>query len=281
MDRDHVEFIQSQMLPWLPAPAGFPLPGSFVKLLSRDKQSGAQTALVQMPDNWSIAFDQHLSFYMELFVLAGTFRADGQEFCLHDYGWFPPETMINQFRTETGAQAIIYFGPQVEMAALRDLKQSDRIHIRTIDRPWENSNVDPNINHLYAHRKNLRLDDDEPCRTYLLSGLPHGKPPSGSSRKEVHPHVEEFFLIAGTMASSLVGTMRAGAYFWRPPGLMHGLDWSADGFMWLCRTPGSVRTISTWSTEEFMVDRDPPYRPIIPDDMKARLRPYIPLAPEY
>jgi hypothetical protein len=269
------------MLSWESAPAEFPIARTFVKILSTDKLTGAQTALVQLPENWSIGFDRPLGSYVELFVLAGSFMADDQEFGLHDYGWWPPGAKINQLSTRLGAQVIIYFGPQVQAETVKDVRQTECVHIRTIDRPWENSNVDPNINHLYAHRKNLRMDDVEPCRTYLLSGLPHGKPPSGLSRKEVHPHVEEFFLISGTMASSLVGTMRAGAYFWRPPGLLHGLDWSADGFMWLCRTPGSLKTISTWSAEEFKVERDPPYRPVIPADMKPRLGPYNPLVLEY
>ena len=74
---------------------------------------------------------------------------------------------------------------------------------------WDASGIDPNINHLNAAHRNLRFAPEGDCRSYLLGGMPQGYPYGGAAM-ERHPHVEEFFLVSGDMASHL-GVMRAAA----------------------------------------------------------------------
>ncbi len=90
-----------------------------------------------------------------------------------------------------------------------------------------------------------------------------------TAHMERHPHVEEFFMVMGTMSCSLVGTMRAGAYFWRPPSIWHGLDSSLTGFLLLCRTPGTNKTISEWGANALPVDNNPPYNPVLSPEIAA------------
>ncbi len=132
---------------------------------------------------------------------------------------------------------------------------------------WDSAGIDPNINHLNAARKNLRLSPDGDCRSYLLGGMPQGFPYGGNAMEQ-HPHGEEFFMVSGDMACH-VGIMRAGAYFNRPPGIPHGRDCTRTGYLLFCRTPGANRTTSAWTAEKFPVLWDPPHRPVLPPEFTA------------
>lgn len=132
---------------------------------------------------------------------------------------------------------------------------------------WDSSNIDPEVNHLYTSRKNLRLAEDGTCRTYLLAGLPQGYPPSGVGRLERHPHVEEFFFIYGDMSCSF-GVMRAGAYSWRPPMVWHGLDCSRSGFLIFFRSPGANRNTNIWAENTSDILWSPTHDPQLPADME-------------
>ncbi len=132
---------------------------------------------------------------------------------------------------------------------------------------WDSSGIDPNINHLNAARKNLRLAPEGNCRSYLLGGMPQGFPYDGASMEQ-HPHGEEFFMVSGDMACH-VGIMRAGAYFHRPPDIGHGRDCTRTGYLLFCRTPGANRTVSVWTDAKYPVLWNPPHRPVLPPAFAA------------
>lgn len=273
MSRPFIEFIQSQRLAWEKGTSVAGRQGVEVKLLSRDAESGASTALLRYPPGWSMT-DHWCDVDEELFLLSGDIALNGRRYTCHHYAYWPAGFIRRNFIAgPSGAMMIACFtgrprlSDQIEAApdyaAEALVEQLDTFSLR-----WDQTNMDPNIAHLNAYRKNLRLAPDGGGRTYLLAGLPQGFPASGSEPLERHPHVEEMFMVAGDMPCSL-GVMRAGAYFWRPPMIWHGADCTLNGFLLFARTPGSNVTISEWAKDPHPVSMTPKYRPSLPADLAA------------
>lgn len=266
MSRPHIEFLQSQSIAWQSAPASFGGPEVEWKILSHDEDTGAVSTLMKFPAMHvgSSALAQVAT--IEMFVLSGALHCGSHLYDTHFYGYLPAGNVDTVARSAEGAVTLAYFDrdPSPLGGVIVNSAQTPAA-IECIDTTalrWENSNMDPEINHLHAHRKNLRLSPNGDCRTYLLGGLPQGFPYKGVSLEQ-HPHVEEFFMVSGDL-SFHVGTMRTGAYFWRPAHLLHGKDCTRSGFLLFCRTPGSNKTISTWTTERFSVTWTPATKPILP-----------------
>jgi quercetin dioxygenase-like cupin family protein len=261
MGRPSIEFVQSQMFEWeLTAASAFAevFPDAEAKVLSTDDQTGAQTALVRVQAGWEGPTDIASNTGVEIFVLEGGLQIGGFDLQEHDYLFLPAHLVRGEAHSRTGATLLVFTHDPGAPA-------QDPIHTRTRALAWDTSNIDPNINHLGVARKNLRLDPKGACRTYLLGGMPQGYAAAMVGRKERHPtHVEEFFVVSGEIRCSMVGIMRKGGYFWRPPGKWHGLDCSPTGFLLFCRTPGSNVTVSEWSEECHPIDPDPPYQPDLP-----------------
>jgi hypothetical protein len=277
--RPYVEFIQSQALPWTEAPAA--LGGGAVrwKLLSRDPDNGAVTALLQVPAAAPVAMPAALGCAVEMFVLKGALRWGGLEFGTHHYGWIPALWPLGSIEATAfsgrhgPAIVLVFIDAEPAAAAAPGAVAIDGLRehlvgpIDSVALRWDDAGMDPNINHLNAARKNLRLAPQGDCRSYLLGGMPQGFSYAGAAL-ETHPHVEEFFMVSGDMACH-VGTMRTGAYFHRPPGIPHGRDCTRTGFLLFCRTPGSNRTISHWTPEKFPVSWHPPHAPRLPPGFEA------------
>ncbi|MBY0303875.1 MAG: hypothetical protein K2W86_01805 [Sphingomonas sp.] len=188
----------------------------------------------------------------EIFVLSGSVTVSDTMVGLHGYIYLHEPQVVH---SASGAVLLVFLDP-------RAAQDDPAIIIDTIHQPWDRSGLEGEIAHLNYARKNLRFSPDGDRRTYLLGGMPHGHPQDGS-RLERHPHAEEMFLIAGDMPCSL-GVMTAGAYFYRPPDIWHGLDCTVAGFLIIMRTPGSNATISQWTEDAQPVLIDPPYQPELP-----------------
>jgi hypothetical protein len=132
--------------------------------------------------------------------------------------------------------------------------------------PWDATVLDPKLVHLRLSRKILRADPD--CRTYLLAGLPQGRPADGRVGLETHPHDEEMFLVSGDM-SAPQGVMHPGAYFYRPRGILHGPHFSDLGFFMFMRNPGTDRISTDWTTTVHALPQEPPFAPVLPADAPA------------
>jgi hypothetical protein len=269
MPRPLIEFVQSQNIPWSLSSSR---EGAEVKMLSADDTTCASTELLRLPPEWTSTPEEWCDVDEELFVLSGSFSVNGRNYERHHYAYWPAGFIRGSFKAGTSGAVLIlcrsgaptYAGTAANAPqfSLEDLtEQLDPFRLR-----WDQTNMDPNISHLNAYRKNLRLAPDGTCRTYLLAGLPQGFPESGTEALERHPHVEEMFMIAGDMPCSL-GVMRAGAYFWRPPGIWHGADCTVNGFLLFARTPGSNQTISEWSDEPHAVRFDPEHDPQLPNEL--------------
>ncbi len=264
MARPLTEFIQSQCLSWTPARPEWGGEGAMVKVLSADTETGAATLLVNYPPGHTETRPAEDDREEEIFVLRGALDLGGAVAGMHFYAYYPSGGGPLSRSTDEGAIALRFIGPRVAGGSPRAavIPPTDTTAMR-----WDGSNIDPEVDHLYTSRKNLRLAEDGTCRTYLLAGLPQGYPPSGVGRLERHPHVEEFFFVYGDMSCS-VGVMRAGAYSWRPPMVWHGLDCSRSGFLIFFRSPGANRNTNIWAQDTTPIVWSPPHDPQLPPDMK-------------
>jgi hypothetical protein len=271
MGRQFIEFVQSQWLPWRTNVLAGQRAALEVKVLSRDDDDGASSMLLRYPPSWCVQTPEPIAADEEFFVLRGRLSRDGTDYGLHDYAYLPAGHQAGLAAGPEGAIVMTYFSATPEPItnqAAAQVHDPDRVvsRIETLLLPWDRTNMDPHIDHLHPFRKNLRLAPDGSGRTYLLGGLPQGFPASGDEPLERHPHNEEMFMISGDMPCSR-GVMRAGAYFWRPPGIWHGADCSVTGFLLLMRTPGVNATVSEWSDTPHTVRVDPPFDPALPPGM--------------
>lgn len=265
MTRPHVEFVHARALPWREAVLGRGRSAVALKCLSEEADSGACSVLLRYPPGWSSSGPEICQAEEEFFVLRGDLVLGDQTLELHEYVHIPAGHIRPGLSSVGGATVIAFFSQSpVYMKAKQGPAVSDGIlHVRSLAMAWDTFGIDPNINHLYAARKNLRLASDGSCRTYLLAGMPQGLPATRSCSMEQHPHDEEMFLVEGAMASDR-GVMRRGSYFYRPAGIWHGLNYSLPGFLALMRTPGSNRTITQWSPLQQQLSLSPPHQPVVP-----------------
>ena len=137
------------------------------------------------------------------------------------------------------------------------------LYLDAYSMPWDASVLDPKVSHLRLSRKILRAAADGSCRTYMLAGLPHGRPVDGRVGLETHPHDEEMFLVSGDL-SGPQGVMHPGAYFYRPRGIEHGPHFSDLGFLMFMRNPGTNSIQTQWTSALYTLPQEPPYRPVLP-----------------
>lgn len=274
MSRPYIEFVHSQFLPWRVGVLPGPRAALRVKVLSEDNMTGAATLIVEYPSDFASGETAAMAADEEIFILSGKLEAGDIGLGPHEYAFWSAGRPLPKLKSDGRTVALVFISGApilIDAAAATALHRPERTieRVATIEVPWDQSNMDPNIGHLQAWRKNLRLDPDGGARTYLLTGLPHGFPADGRQPLERHPHIEEMFMVSGDMPCSK-GVMRAGAYFWRPEHIWHGADCTLNGFLFIGRTPGSNQTISEWAETSHSVTYTPTHRP----DMPAELTPY-------
>jgi len=262
MTRPHIEFIQTQALSWSTGADGVA-----IKILNADPESEARTVLTRLPPGWNVTPGMEAAKASEFFVLDGEIEIDGESFSRHAYGFLPADHDWRVKRSEGGATLLVFDYAVGDP----DSASGDPIAVDTAHIPWDDSLYDPALIHLRLARKVLRMGDNNSGRTYLLTGLPHGRPDVPDLQQETHPHAEEMFMISGEM-SAPEGMMRTGAYFYRPPGIIHGPHVSDLGFLMLMRNPGSNRVITDWSIERRPLPLNAPYQPILPPGSPEALR---------
>jgi hypothetical protein len=280
MGRAQVEFIQSQNVAWEPAARhGLRRPAR-VKRLSHDPATGAFTALVEYERGARIATPLRRAGSEEWFVLYGAATLNGHALGRHHYAFLPPGTGVASLDCPDGALVLTYFngGFADTPADAADGRAGDPgadagaapppppRYVDSYAMPWDATVLDPKLVHLRLSRKILRADPD--CRTYLLAGLPQGRPADGRVGLETHPHDEEMFLVSGDM-SAPQGVMHPGAYFYRPRGILHGPHFSDLGFFMFMRNPGTDRISTDWTTTVHALPQEPPLAPVLPADAPA------------
>jgi hypothetical protein len=278
MSREHVEHIQSQMLPWQACEWCYPGPDTSLKTLSLDHDSGACSVIVRLPAGWqaplsAIACDE------ELFVLDGRLEIMGRELATHGYAWLPAGTERGQMGSRDGATLLAFYSAQPRPAQQLsgDKRENAAIIHDAFAMPWSSAGMDPAYGDAGMRWKILREDTDAQDFTMLVSTPPHLIPPNWSGPQETHDCVEEAFVVSGDFLSP-IGTMHGGAYFWRPPHILHGPYGSVGGNLSLIRTLGHPLE-NNWSEHEVTLSPAPAYRPVIPAELKGQLKDWVEPAP--
>jgi glyoxylate utilization-related uncharacterized protein len=238
MSRPHIEFIQEQDRPWQNAAPAAGLSGFQWKILSQADNHGAQTALVRFDSGWRSAPGLALPAAQEFFLLEGALSAVcGNQTCALSPGGY--------LRIAPGTP----FGPLRASAETRTLWMTDgRLDPIPPSPPTpesvtftDSTALEWQIPWVKGPAPGLRLkllwrDEKSGAYSRLLSVDPGWSEP----RLEHHDCSEEAFVIAGDMTMGSLGTMRPGAYFWRPPGIKHGPMHSSSGALILIRTDGAL-----------------------------------------
>jgi hypothetical protein len=268
MAREHVEFIQSQVLDWQTWPYQS---GVEYKALSHDEESKATTGIFRFPKDWFEKEAYWLDSEEEFFVLKGAIEINQIRYGEGYYGFLPvnylrktvkvfKETVILRFIDQSPEPKKYQYGdaiPKIEKEAIEG--------INTFEMCWDKGVHDKKLLHLDFGRKILRIDADTKAKSFLYMVSPQTRPDQWQGPREHHPTVEEAFCITGTLAGDR-GVMRTGAYFWRPPEIPHGPYGSRTGCVMFIRFVGGEH-INHWSQENYPFKFDATYQPVLPERM--------------
>ncbi len=269
MARDHLEFVQTQVLPWIILPDTAARPEVACKVLSKDPESGAVSVILRYPAGFEIARPHYLDNDEEFFVLDGELRIGDTVYGPHSYAYLPDGYPRASMTVPGGAAVLTFFeGPHKNVfdgdKAFERTKLVERIAAG--DRATWGDSVDPKVVGAGLQKLMLRLDAKTGERTWLLHMGATDPAVVTAAPLETHPHVEELFLLDGEI-SMPQGVLRQGAYFWRPGGIQHGPIGSLAGCTCFFRCKeGPFSTDWTAHTETIVWDA--PYKPTLPPALK-------------
>ncbi|MBL8644475.1 MAG: DUF4437 domain-containing protein [Rhodospirillaceae bacterium] len=273
MARPHIEFIQSQAVPWQTLGEGTPRPGALSKVLSADPDTGAETALMKYPAGWHMGAAHYLESDEEFFVFDGELWVGSVAYKKGDYAYLPAGMPRPGLHSDTGAVVLTFHealprivesenpGPMYDAARLIAKRESAAM-------PWTHP-ADPIVAAIAnnAGRKLLREDPATGERTWLLQFGPDDPRKMTHGRVEIHPVVEEMFLIDGEIAMPY-GMLTQGSYFWRPAGIPHGPVGTPKGLLGFFRCKGGPLT-TQWSDKELPITWQPEHKPMVPPELAA------------
>ena len=262
MNRPWVEFVQSQRLPWVRGRLEDVRGDVATRLLSRDPRSGACSLLVQYPAGHRAAGGA-LAADDEFLVLDGALEIGGRRYGELAYAHLPAGFPIGEWSSPTGAVVLEFFSATPARAPRPAEYDARRLvlHRDAFEVPYT-GNFHPEFPP-GAGRKLLYCDPLGGDTTWLLGTLPM----RWAERAEVHPVVEEMYLLAGEVHGNR-GVMRPGAYFWRPPSVPHGPYGTLTGNLYFFRTRGGG--LSTTYVDAAQPFRwRPDYDAVLPPDYEA------------
>lgn len=236
MGRRHTEFIHSSDV--APEPlADRPFEGLSARVLSRDDETGAYTAIVEVPSGWSgDVSDAVEGRALELLALRGSFELAGRPLPAGTYAYVPARAPASALRAaEDGLLYAMVEDPLPEGSTVGDpVETIDTTEVRLRHATMEG--VPPGL-----LIKPLRRDPDTGDRSWIC----HATPGWQEDRAEIHPTVEEALVLSGDSLLGEHGAMHAGDYFWRAPNVLHGPMFTRDGTTIMFRTKGGDLRV-TW-----------------------------------
>ncbi|HSD74852.1 MAG TPA: DUF4437 domain-containing protein [Steroidobacteraceae bacterium] len=262
MARPWIEFVQSQSLPWRAVQLPDVRAGAECKVLSRDNETHACSLLMRYPAGWS-APGGALAVDEELFVVEGALQIDGRSYQEWAFARFPAGFVTGSWSSPHGAIVLEFFSG-APMRANGSIPYDERRlveHLDALKVPYT-GNFHPEFPP-GAGRKILYQDPITLDTTWLLGTMPL----RWAERSEVHPTVEEMYLLAGEVHGNR-GVMRPGAYFWRPASKPHGPFGTQTGNLYFFRTQGGQLT-TTYMDAERPFRWWPAYDPVLPPEMQA------------
>lgn len=260
MSRPWIEYIQSQNLPWTADDLWGVRPGVHVKMLSLDDEDGAASVLVRYPPQWRLEREGALSADEEFLVLDGSLSMGPQQYTEKAFAHLPAGYRHGPMASETGAVVLTFFSSRPSWIEPGHYDPARLVaHVDAFAVPYTgrfHPEFPPG-----AGRKTLYEDPITHDQTWILGTLPM----RWAERSEVHPVVEEMYLLSGESHGNR-GVMRPGAYFWRPPQIPHGPYGTLTGNLYFFRTKGGPL-----STHYIDAERPftwwPEYAPILPSEL--------------
>jgi len=221
--RPHVEFVQSFDVAVGTVPSGA-FSGLERRLLSEDDVTGASTSLISVPAGRETDLG-YADRPCELFVLSGEGELGGRTVRSGTYAYVPSESPV--MKLQMAAEGLVLVMTEAAGQPRGELLVMDTEELRWEDRSI--AAVPPGLT-----IKRLRVDAETGERTWLAACVPGWC----EDRAEIHPTVEEAFLVRGDTLLGERGEMSPGCYFWRPPLVRHGPMTTRDGCLVFFRTKG-------------------------------------------
>jgi len=236
-DTQFVGWIQPGKLYWRPfVVAGLP-PAQF-KLLSFSESTHARSQITRLPRGWTQPPGYH-THNEEIFVLSGEITIGGIKMTKYSYAYFPAGYAHGEARSEQGATLLHWWDGDPDFVASSTSLPSARLDevvedwnyysaplTSQEDFPrWAETLPPPDLLQL----KLMRKDKQTGAMTWMNS-VAGGGGAIGPASWEVHPSWEESMLLEGEITygeclpgqGEVVGTYRAGGYFFRPADIRHG-----------------------------------------------------------
>ena len=262
MGRPHVEFVQSQRLPWERGRLSRVRGAVATRLLSRDPADGACSLLVEYPAGFTCEGGA-LCADDEFLVLGGALEIDGQRHGKLAYAHLPAGYTTREWAAPQGAVVLEFFSREPARLTAPVAHDPRRLvrHLDGFTVPYT-GNFHPEFPP-GAGRKLLYSDPLTQDASWLLGTLPM----RWAERAETHPVVEEMYLLAGEVHGDR-GVMRPGAYFWRPPGVAHGPYGTQTGNLYFFRTRGGGLS-TTYVDAARPFQWRPPYAVVLPAEYEG------------
>jgi hypothetical protein len=223
MGRPHIEFVQvADRVPVRLGDGAFA--GGLRSLLSEDADTGAWTGLLGLEEGWEGNLGG-LGRPVEFFVLRGRLSIGGRQLATGHYGYVPA-TQAAPLAAQDGAVVLVMVEPPGEGNGPSQFVDTLTVPYRPSGRHVD---IPPGI-----VNKRLRVDPSTGDETWLAAVVPEWT----ESRAEIHPTVEECFMIRGDILLGGRGAMGPGCYFWRPPMVRHGPMYSRTGGLFFFRSKG-------------------------------------------
>ena len=276
MPRPHTLFIQSQDIPWQRGFWTGARPEVETRTLSVEEDASAATVLVRYPAGWRAEGPEYLDGLEEFLVLDGEITINGLTYGPQHYAALPARFVRNSQSSAGGAVLLsMLHGRPDPQAGEPDKPHDPALLVRHIDPlavDWDPGLVDPQLSKGVAF-KPLRTDPYTLETTFLYMSPPHRVPPGMAKPQWTHSMVEEIYVLNGEYVWGDCGRMGPGGYVWWREQIKHGPAGTDTGYLLLVRTiEGPLDNI--FDTEKKPFSWDPPFRPHLPDHLRALAKPY-------
>ncbi|MSO64956.1 MAG: DUF4437 domain-containing protein [Alphaproteobacteria bacterium] len=270
MARPHIEFIHAFAMHWQKGLYGGARDDVEHKMLSCDPDTGESSVLIRYPAGWSRATPEHLQADEEIYVLDGALVVNGRTYAASAYAHWPAGYARRSASSPGGAVVLTFFSGEPRARAGeaapglfdgRRLIEWQSLYEQGWDADYRGVNS-PEIAASGSRKKLLRSDPVTHDQTWIMGILPSYR----EKKVESHPVVQECYIIAGELPGNY-GFMVAGAYFWRPPEILHGPYGSKTGAIVLSRTKGGSLTVDYFDLDE-PYSFDPPHRVVLPPSLR-------------
>jgi hypothetical protein len=251
LDRPHIEFVNQLAIPW--ARVGMPALGDLEHKVLSAAPDGSGTLLIRFTPGGSGSLPLSENLFLQLLVLWGDVEIAGNR--LEELYHLRVGGTDLAWASQSGA-VVLCFLDNVSWPAIGE----PAVVVDSGAVPWRvatDAFFAPG-----AARKDIWTEPTTGEELFLLGTLPL----RWNRRAQVHPVVEEVFVLAGELVGPN-GIMTPGTYLWRPAGVWHGPFGQYAGTLLMIRSPGGPLT-KTYADVDSSVPSDPTYAPVMPHSLE-------------